>query len=285
MHPGMKRTMEGIHNVMHEPIYDMTELAAITPKHRAMSGIRDHIAFYLCQLMRTSFDVVTRYEKDKVMTESHWLRRVLFLETVAGVPGMVAGMLRHLRSLRTMERDNGWIYTLLEEAENERMHLMTFMEIRKATPALRGLVFIGQGVMFNVLFLSYCLSPKTCHRFVGYLEEEAVKTYTHLLQDIDTPGSEVARWNTMPAPALAIEYWQLEAGATLRDVVMVVRADEACHSHVNHTMSSLDADEQNPFRPCTPVLPPTMKILKPVLDNFTKESPNKKPREAKVGLF
>jgi hypothetical protein len=37
---------------------------------------------------------------------------------------------------------------------------------------------------------------------------------------------------------------------------MVVRADEACHSHVNHTMSSLDADEQNPFRPCTPVLPP-----------------------------
>ena len=57
---------------------------------------------------------------------------------------MVAGMLRHLRSLRTMERDNGWIYTLLEEAENERMHLMTFMEIRKATPALRGLVFIGQ---------------------------------------------------------------------------------------------------------------------------------------------
>ena len=182
-----------------------------------------------------------------------------------------------------------------------------------------------QGVMFNVLFLSYCLSPKTCHRFVGYLEEEAVKTYTHLLQDIDTPGSEVARWNTMPAPALAIEYWQvttspfatrrqpsplglflrnnvhnafplvseavrrrctqLEAGATLRDVVMVVRADEACHSHVNHTMSSLDADEQNPFRPCTPVLPPTMKILKPVLDNFTKESPNKKPREAKVGLF
>ena len=49
---------------------------------------------------------------------------------------------------------------------------------------------------------------------------------------------------------------QLEPDSTLRDVVMVVRADEACHSHVNHTMSSLDADEQNPFRPCTPVLPP-----------------------------
>lgn len=39
----------------------------------------------------------------------------------AGVPGMVAGMLRHLHSLRRMERDHGWIHTMLEEAENERM--------------------------------------------------------------------------------------------------------------------------------------------------------------------
>ena len=29
--------------------------------------------------------------------------------------------MRHMRSLRSMRRDNGWIHTLLEEAENERM--------------------------------------------------------------------------------------------------------------------------------------------------------------------
>lgn len=57
------------------------------------------------------------------MTEKTWLNRVLFLETVAGVPGFVAGMHRHLRALRLMKRDNGWIHTLLEEAENERVHL------------------------------------------------------------------------------------------------------------------------------------------------------------------
>lgn len=34
---------------------------------------------------------------------------------------MVAGMLRHMHSLRGMKRDHGWIHTLLEEAENERM--------------------------------------------------------------------------------------------------------------------------------------------------------------------
>jgi hypothetical protein len=47
--------------------------------------------------------------------------RNVFLESVAGVPGMVAGMLRHLHSMRRMKRDNGWIETLLEESFNERM--------------------------------------------------------------------------------------------------------------------------------------------------------------------
>ncbi len=51
------------------------------------------------------------------------------LETVAGVPGMVGGLWQHLTALRKMRDDEGWIRTLLDEAENERMHLMTFIEI------------------------------------------------------------------------------------------------------------------------------------------------------------
>ena len=39
-------------------------------------------------------------------------------DTVAGVPGMLGGMFRHFRSLRQLERDHGFIFTLLEEAEN-----------------------------------------------------------------------------------------------------------------------------------------------------------------------
>ena len=56
-------------------------------------------------------------------TQTHTMIQVVFLETVAGVPGMAAGMIRHLHSLRRMERDHGWIHTLLEEAENERKFL------------------------------------------------------------------------------------------------------------------------------------------------------------------
>eukprot|EP00878_Enallax_costatus_P035022 GHUV01038985.1.p2 GENE.GHUV01038985.1~~GHUV01038985.1.p2 ORF type:complete len:117 (+),score=34.27 GHUV01038985.1:32-352(+) len=95
---------------------------------------------------------------------------------------MVGGMLRHLKSLRRMQRDNGWINTLLEEAENERMHLLTFLEMRKPGPLFRANVMIAQGIMFNMLFMAYLVSPKYCHALVGYLEEEAVKTYTHALK-------------------------------------------------------------------------------------------------------
>ena len=43
--------------------------------------------------------------------------RAVVLETIAGVPGMVAGMWNHLRSLRRMRPDDrGWIRQLLEEA-------------------------------------------------------------------------------------------------------------------------------------------------------------------------
>ena len=62
--------------------------------------------------IRRSFDFVTRYN-EKNMNERDWLNRIIFLETVAGVPGMVGGMVRHLKSLRTLEKDHGWIHHLL----------------------------------------------------------------------------------------------------------------------------------------------------------------------------
>lgn len=128
------------------------------------------------------------------MTERTWLNRVLFLETVAGVPGFVAGMHRHLRSLRGLKRDNGWIHTLLEEAENERMHLFTFLTIKNPSLLFRAGVVIAQ-VWYVALFsVIYFVLPRVCHRVVGYLEEEAVKTYTHMIHEIETEGSPLHHW-------------------------------------------------------------------------------------------
>jgi ubiquinol oxidase len=155
--------------------------------------------------------------------------RAVVLETVAAVPGMVGGTLQHLRSLRRIEGDRGWIHTLLEEAENERMHLMTFMHIARPTGFERLLILVAQGVFYNFFFLLYLLSPRTAHRVTGYFEEEAVHSYTEYLAGVDN-GTHA----NVPAPQLAIDYWKLPADARLREVIVAVRADEAHHRDVNH---------------------------------------------------
>ena len=125
------------------------------------------MALRLVQLMRFTFDFLSGYERQcrrGTLDAKAALSRCIFLETVAGVPGMTAAMGRHLMSLRTMKRDNGWIHTLLEEAENERMHLMTFMELRRPGAMFRAGV-IGTQALFTLGFMAaYIVNPRFCHR-------------------------------------------------------------------------------------------------------------------------
>ena len=188
--------------------------------HHAPQGASDRVAF--------GFVKALRFFADTFFSRRYGHRAVV-LEAVAAVPGMVGATLIHLKSLRLMADDHGWIATLLDEAENERMHLMTCIKIARPTLLERALIVLVQGVFYNAFFLLYLISGKTAHRVVGYFEEEAVISYTHYLAEIDA-----GRQPNVPAPELAKRYWNLAADATLRDVVLVVRADEAGHRDVNH---------------------------------------------------
>jgi len=244
-HPYITDSHDPTPYMIHNPVYSKAAATEIEPCHRPPETFRDKVAHALVTVLRASFDKLTGYHHKYPQTEEQWLRRFIFLETTAGIPGMVAGILRHMGALRNMERDAGWIKTLLEEAENERMHLMTFLQIRKPSLFMRFAVLATQGVFFNLFFLAYILSPKTCHRFVGHLEEEAVRTYTHAINDLD--AGKLPKWTNLKGPTIAIQYWQMPEDATLRDVLLAIRADEAAHSHVNHTFASMDHQETNPF--------------------------------------
>ena len=189
-------------------------------RHHDVRNFSDRIAYAFTKFLRFLAD--TFFAK-------RYGHRAVVLETVAAVPGMVAGALQHLRALRRMESDRGWIRTLLEEAENERMHLMTFVHIAQPSKFERLLILLAQGIFYNFFFLVYLCSPKTAHRIVGYFEEEAVYSYTEYLAGIDDGTHE-----NVPAPQVAIDYWKLSPGSRLRDVILVVRADEAHHRDVNH---------------------------------------------------
>ena len=117
--------------------------------------------------MRFGFDLLSGYKRQQLldtMDERAVLTRCIFLETVAGVPGFAAGMIRHLGSLRNMERDHGWIHTLIAEAENERMHLMTFLQLRRPGPLFKACVIATQFIFTAGFSILYMLSPHFCHR-------------------------------------------------------------------------------------------------------------------------
>ena len=193
--------------------------------HYKPENLSDKIAFAFTKLLRFTADF---------FFAKRYGHRAVVLETVAAVPGMVAGMLNHLKSLRRMEQDPGWIKILLDEAENERMHLMTFIHIAKPSTIERLIIIIAQGIFFNLYFIMYLISPRTCHRIVGYFEEEAVTSYTDYLNEV-----EEGRIENVSAPKIAIDYWKLEPYARLADVIRVVRDDEAGHRDVNHKFVNL----------------------------------------------
>ena len=155
--------------------------------------------------------------------------RAVVLETVAGVPGMVAGMWLHLKSVRKMT--TGWgtqIREMLAEAENERMHLMFFIDIAKPNVIERWLVLFAQFLFWQFYFLVYIIDFKTAHRMIAYFEQEAVKSYTDYLKLVESGEVE-----NIPAPQLAIDYYKMKKNAKLSDLIKKVRADEEHHSKVN----------------------------------------------------
>ena len=162
--------------------------------------------------------------------------RAVVLETVAGVPGMVAGMMLHFKSLRKMKTGYGPdIREMLAEAENERMHLMFFIEIAQPNIFERLLVLLAQFIFMIFYAILYAIDFKTAHRMIGYFEEEAVKSYTEYLGMVKNGEVE-----NVPAPELAIKYYKMKKTAKLSDLIIKVRADEIHHSEVNHKYADGD---------------------------------------------
>eukprot|EP01064_Diplonema_japonicum_P016790 TRINITY_DN2481_c0_g1_i2.p1 TRINITY_DN2481_c0_g1~~TRINITY_DN2481_c0_g1_i2.p1 ORF type:complete len:297 (+),score=110.55 TRINITY_DN2481_c0_g1_i2:61-951(+) len=234
-------------------VWEEQELAKILEKeakvavHFKPQGFMDRLTYGAVMACYHAFNFITGFNKEDPSPKS-LIYRVLILESIAGCPGMVAAGIRHFRSLRKMERDGGWIHTLLEEAENERMHLLVFMNMFSPGLATRLAVVGLQYTLVALLTAVYVIRPQLVHRFVGYLEETAVQTYLNIIKHLETPGSKINKeWKDLPAPVIAIDYWRLPKDASFLEVVKQICADEMHHRDVNHEFASISQKEFNPF--------------------------------------
>lgn len=191
--------------------------------HHTPKGFGDNVAKIIVHISARCADIVfgRRYG-----------HRAVVLETIAAVPGMVGGLFQHLKSLRHIKNDNGWIRELLDEAENERIHLLIYSEIARPTVFERLLIMIVQFFFFIVYSFLYFISPSTAHRVVGYFEEEAIHSYETYLRLVDEGVHK-----NIPATDTAKKYWNLSSDATLRDMILATIKDEMLHRDVNHRFS------------------------------------------------
>ena len=190
-------------------------------KHFKPKNLSDKVALSFTKFLRFLADLFFK---------KRYGHRAVVLETIAGVPGMVAGMWMHFKSLRSMKVGYGkHIREMLAEAENERMHLMFFIEIAKPNIFERSLVLFSQFLFGAFYFFMYVFFTKTAHRMIGFFEDEAVKSYTEYLKMIEDGEIE-----NVKAPQIAIEYYDLKSNARLIDLVKCVKADEEHHSEINH---------------------------------------------------
>lgn len=137
------------------------ELETITDRlvpHYKPQTISDRAAFSFVNILEKSMSLFFRTKYD---------HHAVTLETVAAVPGFVAAMHRHLRSLRRMASDHEWIEALLEESQNERMHLLIWMQHTHPNLPERLFVLLAQGVYVSFYSVLYVVSPRTAHRTVG----------------------------------------------------------------------------------------------------------------------
>lgn len=204
-------------------LIDLKNLNYRPEYHFKPQNIPDTLALSGVKFLRFFADVY--FQKD-------YIRRAICLETVAAIPGLVGGLFRHLASLRTFHDNGDVIAKLLHEAENERQHLLTFLKVGK--PSFFDMIVIKtvQPIFFYFYMWFYALFPRTAHRFVGYLEEEAIRSYECFEEEIKKGNIP-----NVDAPKSAIMYWKLPDNSKLIDVVRAVRADEAAHRDANHDLA------------------------------------------------
>merc|ERR1719389_599058 len=230
---------------------EVVERMGTCDKKHVPQDFADTVLQKMVRVAYHAFNFMTGYHHADPPTSAIGYRLII-LESVAGVPGMLGGMFRHFRSLRQLQRDHGFIFTLLEEAENERMHLIVCMSFFEAGPVTRFIVQAGQVALTPFLAGLYLVRPQLLHRFVGYLEETAVHTYTNIVHMTETPGTQLhTAWRDVPAPEVAVKYWRMPEDAMWVDCLKRMLADESHHRDVNHALASMPTEKlfgaDNPF--------------------------------------
>lgn len=219
------------YRLAHAVYNSVQEAEKVYGTHHKPQGIRDWVAFAWIKMMIFGADIISRRPK---MNEKLFLRRLLYLETMGAAVGLAAPTAQHMRHVIQFKggEEGQIINHLVEESDNERVHLYAILELKRPSLPTRIAVLMFQTAFFLMFTTIHFISPRVGFRYIGYLEEEAFDTYTKIIKGIDE--GTLPEWKNYPAPSELKMYYMLPDDAVLRDAYVCVRADEVMHREVNH---------------------------------------------------
>jgi len=197
------------HNIWSEHSLNGVQLACMRP-----GSLADSAASGLARALARSSEIVTSLTLSR---ERWWLRRLLFLSTLAGAPAkaLLAAEGRPIDRLTQ---------SLLIEAGNKQARLQILMEMHSLGIVGQSSVRMSQGVLAKGFLMARFITPRFCKWFGNYVDEEQVQAYSLLLEDMD--AGQLPRLSNVPASVLARKHYDLPEGASLREVFLRMKAED-----------------------------------------------------------
>jgi hypothetical protein len=222
----------------------ISEMSKAGVEHVEPRGVTDRLARADVAAMRYMIDTFSGYRTpfpwrmQQELRAKNWISKSILLETVGTPLLFSASVVRYWRAMASMRQDKGWVHSLLNDAENERMHLTTWFMVERPSIFMRAAVLAQQTLYVPMFAAMYAVSPRFLYRVLGYLEETAITHYTLMLREIAREGSELSAWKYVPAPNVAREYWNMGENGTLADAVAAILRDEEHHRDTYHTLAN-----------------------------------------------
>ncbi|GAB4817173.1 hypothetical protein N2152v2_004219 [Parachlorella kessleri] len=171
-------------------------------------------------------------------SEASLARRLMLFSSDAQATAMSGMIMNHFRVYLTGRSDNGWIHALAMEVECGRAQWLIWQEAIQSSFLSRFLDLLVLGNLLSQCLIVYLLGPSVVHAYQVYRAEDVIWWQTYILKLLDTPGALPA-WEGSRAPKAATAYYSLEEGASLRDALLRMRADEVSIRHINLQLMKL----------------------------------------------
>ncbi|CAL5228153.1 g11233 [Coccomyxa viridis] len=201
---------------------------------RTPKGLAEWTGFLAAQLYNAGTAVVAHVPAwlpgVSMQRETVWLRRLVLLESIAPVLGSTAAMAAYAKALWSLQQDARYLQAFQQESDNARAHLVALLSVSPSA-AQKLLVLLNQVLLAPPYALAFALAPRVCHAFVSTLSGLTGEALSDALVDLD--AGKAPAWDVQSLPAPVLAYWGLPEGASMRSVLLVMRADVNARMIIN----------------------------------------------------